>query len=143
MRLSLMSGLFPKHLWALLAIYSVATFTHFSHNAEYIAYYPNMPAWVSRETVYLAWLLISALGAAGIVLSRIGLPLLGALMLAAYGAFGLDGLGHYTLALCSEHTLAMNLTIWAEALTGLALALCCAVLASRMLVAGRRPQAYA
>jgi hypothetical protein len=122
-------------LWALLAIYFVSSFTHFSHNAEYIAYYPNMPAWVTRETVYLAWLVISALGVAGIALSRIGLPFLGVLMLATYGAFGLDGLGHYTLALCSEHTLATNLTIWAEALTGLVLALCCVVLASRMLVA--------
>ena len=43
-------------------------------------------------------------------------------VLGLYGAFGLDGLAHYTLALCSEHSLAMNLTIWFEAVTGLALA---------------------
>lgn len=30
------------------------------------------------------------------------------------------------LALCSEHTLAMNLTIWFEAISGVALAVCCA-----------------
>jgi len=37
---------------------------------------------------------------------------------------GLYGLGHYGLALCSEHTFSMNLTIWAEALAGAALAIC-------------------
>jgi hypothetical protein len=41
----------------------------------------------------------------------------------SYGAFGLDGLGHYTLALCAEHTWAMNLSIWAEAVAGLGVAL--------------------
>ena len=45
-----------------------------------------------------------------------------ALFFAAYGAFGLDGLAHYTLALCSEHTLATNLSIWFEALAGVSLA---------------------
>jgi hypothetical protein len=41
---------------------------------------------------------------------------------ALYGASGLDGLAHYTLALCSEHTLATNLSIWLEAAAGVALA---------------------
>ncbi len=44
-----------------------------------------------------------------------------------YGLMGLDGLGHYWLALCVEHTFAMNATIWAEAATGVALAAMCAV----------------
>jgi len=42
-------------------------------------------------------------------------------LLGVYGAFGLDGLAHYTLALCSEHTVLANVTIWSEALTGLLL----------------------
>ena len=99
MRLPLTSRIFPAHVWAMLAIYFLASLVHFANNAEYIAYYPNMPAWITRETVYLAWLAITAVGVAGIVLSRCGLPLLGALSLAAYGACGLDGLAHYTLAL--------------------------------------------
>ena len=57
----------------------------------------------------------------------------------SYGAFGLDGLGHYTLALCAEHTWAMNLSIWAEAVAGLGLALACAVFASRLLAARMNP----
>ena len=39
-------------------------------------------------------------------------------LLAAYGAMGLDGLGHYALALCGEHTLTTNLTIWFEVVSG-------------------------
>lgn len=41
------------------------------------------------------------------------------------------------LALCIERTLAMNLTIWAEAATGLALAMCCLGLMAQRL--GRSP----
>lgn len=135
MRHPFTSDLLPKYGWALLAIYFLANLAHFTSNAEYIAFYPNMPAWITRETVYLAWLAITSVGLAGIALSRLGFPFLGAVSLAAYGAFGLDGLAHYTLALCSEHTLAMNLTIWAEASAGLVLALYCAVFASRLLAA--------
>jgi hypothetical protein len=117
----------PKHIYVLLATYFVATLAHFVHNAEFIAFYPNMPAWITRETVYLAWLAIASVGVAGIIASRFGWSALGALLLGAYGALGLDGLQHYTLALCSEHTLAANVTIWSEAAAGLALAVASAL----------------
>ena len=120
-------AVFPRHLWMLFALYSIASFMHFTHNAEYIAFYPNMPAWLSREKVYLAWLAISGVGLVGIAFSRLGLLLLGGVFLTAYGSLGLDGLGHYALALCSAHTLAMNLTIWFEVVTGAALAVCSAM----------------
>jgi len=113
---------FPDHLWWLVALYSVASLVHFSHNAEYIALYPNMPTWISRETVYVAWLGVAAVGLVSGVLWMLGWRRLAACVLALYGALGLDGLAHYTLALCSEHSFAMNLTIWSEALMGLALA---------------------
>jgi len=112
----------PAHLWILLVIYFIASLVHFTHNAEFIALYPNMPEGLTRETVYLAWLAVTAVGMAGLVLARTGLRLLGALGLAVYGLLGLDGLLHYTLALCSEHSLAMNLTIWWEVVAGVALA---------------------
>jgi hypothetical protein len=116
-----------RQLWAFSAVYFAASLIHFAHNAEYIAFYPNMPAWLTREQVYLVWLAITGVGVAGIALWRFGWQVAGALCLAAYGAMGLDGLGHYSLALCSEHTLAMNLTIWFEAISGVALALSCAL----------------
>jgi hypothetical protein len=107
----------------LVRIYFLASLVHFSHNAEYIALYPNMPAWLDREDVYLAWLAISAVGVAGVLMGALGWRVAAGLALAVYGALGLDGLAHYTLALCSEHTFVMNLTIWCEAATGFVLAL--------------------
>ena len=125
--MTLGSPYLSRPLWVLLALYFAASLAHFAHNAEYIAYYPNMPGWLTREKVYLFWLGITAVGALGLLLLRLRWRIAALACLAGYGAFGLDGLGHYALALCSEHTLAMNLTIWAEAAAGLALAGGCLV----------------
>ena len=54
-----------KTLTVLLVAYAAATLLHFAHNAEFLAEYPNMPAWLTRTKVYAAWLMLSALGAAG------------------------------------------------------------------------------
>jgi hypothetical protein len=67
------------------------------------------------------------------------LPAIALVFLGAYGAFGLDGLAHYTLALCSQHTVLANVTIWSEAMSGLALLLTAALLFTRRLASGRRP----
>jgi hypothetical protein len=115
-------------LCVLMAVYFAASLAHFAHNAEYIAFYPGMPGWISRETVYLAWLVVTSVGAAGLLAAWLGAQSLGLLLIGAYGALGLDGLGHYTLALCSEHTLGANVTIWAEVVTGAGLLLTSAVL---------------
>jgi hypothetical protein len=115
--------LLPTHLWVLAALYCAASLAHFTHNAEFIAFYPNLPKGLTREHVYLVWLAITSLGAGGLLLARRGLRGLGLLLIAAYGALGLDGLAHYTLALCSEHSVAANLTIGAEAASGVALML--------------------
>ena len=131
MRRMVGSARMPRHVLALVMVYFAASLAHFVHNAEFIAFYPNMPASITRETVYLAWLAIASVGVAGIVAARFGWSAVGALLLGAYGALGLDGLLHYTLALCSEHTLTANLTIWFEALTGLALATASSLLLMR------------
>ena len=93
-----MSDAFPRHIWLLAGAYCLASLAHFAHNAEYIAFYPNMPAWLTREQVYLVWLAITAVGAVGIALARLGWRATGLACLAVYGALGLDGLGHYALA---------------------------------------------
>jgi hypothetical protein len=113
----------PTHLWVLAVLYFAAGLAHFTHNAEFIAFYPNLPKGLTREHVYLVWLAITSLGAGGLLLARRGVRGLGLLLIAAYGALGLDGLAHYTLALCSEHSVAANLTIGAEAASGVALML--------------------
>jgi hypothetical protein len=118
----------PRYLWALLTVYFAANLAHFIHNAEYIAYYPNMPDWLTRDLVYVAWLAVTIVGVLGLAACRAGYPAIGMALVGVYGAFGLDGLAHYSLALCSEHTLLANVTIWSEALAGLMLLLTSAVL---------------
>ncbi len=121
----------PKHIQTLFLVFFAANLIHFAHNAEYIAFYPGIPSWLTRERVYLAWIAGVSIGLLGLLLSRTRLRAAGLGLIAAYGALGIDGLAHYTLALCSEHTLATNLTIWFEALTGLGLLLVSAVHANR------------
>ena len=115
----------PAHIWILVALYCAASLIHFTHNAEYIAFYPNMPAWLTREKVYIAWLAVTSVGAIGAACAAFGWRIAAALGLAVYGCLGLDGLGHYALALCSQHTFAMNFTIWFEVIAGLTLAAVC------------------
>ncbi|BDT72679.1 hypothetical protein os4_22220 [Comamonadaceae bacterium OS-4] len=116
----------------LIALYTLASLTHFAHNAEYIAFYPGLPVWMTRESVYLAWLAVAGVGGLSLIASRLGWSRLAAVLLAAYGLLGVDGLLHYTLALCSEHTLVTNLTIWAEVLLGVTLACAAALRLKRL-----------
>ena len=98
----------------LLLMYCAASFMHFAHNAEYLADYPNLPDWLSRSQVYVAWLMILAIGVLGYVLYWRGQYLVGLVVLAVYAGFGFDGLLHYTRAPFTAHTIAMNVTIWSE-----------------------------
>jgi hypothetical protein len=104
----------PKDLLVLMIAYGAGSLVHFVHNAEFLAEYPNMPAWLSRTDVYVAWLGITAIGVAGYVLAGHGHRLVGLLLLVVYATLGLDSLGHYALAPMSAHTAAMNATILLE-----------------------------
>ena len=103
-------------LGALLLVYLAASLLHFAHNAEYLGQYPNLPTWLGRSDVYLAWLGLAALGAVGYALYRTGWRLVGLFVLALNAALGFDGLLHYTRAPFTAHTAAMNFTIWFEVL---------------------------
>jgi hypothetical protein len=100
----------------LLALYVGASLFHFTHNAEFVDAYPNLPHWITRSNVYLTWLAITAVGLAGYVLLRLGKRMVGLAILCLYAAAGLDGLLHYTRAPIHAHTHGMNATIWFEAL---------------------------
>ena len=106
-------------LWCLLA-YTAASLFHYSHNAEFIADYPNLPSWLTRAEVYAAWAGVAAVGVVGYALVKRGFESAGLLVLMIYGLMGLDGLGHYAVAPMSAHTLAMNASIWLEATTAVA-----------------------
>jgi len=103
------------------AIYCVASLAHFSHNAEYCGDYPNLPEWITRASVYATWIGLTAIGATGLYLARSRHGVTGLILTAVYGAEGLGGLSHYTLAPMSQHSAAMNFTIWFEAITGVVL----------------------
>jgi hypothetical protein len=100
-------------LWVMIS-YLATSLLHFAHNAEYLADYPNLPAWLSRSQVYVAWLCITALGILGYILYRRARHLTGLAVLALYAVLGFDGLLHYSRAPFTAHTMAMNLTIWSE-----------------------------
>jgi len=111
----------PGYLFALLAIYCAASLVHFVHNAQFIAEYPNLPPWLTSSKVYLAWLAVTSVGAAGITLAMSGHRVFGLLLITGYAALGFAGLDHYTRAPLSAHTLAMNATIAFEVAAAAAL----------------------
>ena len=76
----------------LLLIYAATSLLHFTHNAEFIADYPNMPSSWSRMDVYFAWIAMTAVGIIGWLLISRGLRLAGLLVLVVYAAIGLDSL---------------------------------------------------
>jgi len=110
-----------RHLLALMLVYCLASLVHFAHNAEFVTDYPNLPAWLTRSTVYGAWFAVTAVGVAGVVLLRLGFRLFGLFVVAGYAALGFAGLDHYWVAPVSAHTLAMNATIWFEVAAAAAL----------------------
>lgn len=101
-------------LLVLVLVYGTASVFHHIHNAVYLYSYPNMPVSLSSTRVYLAWSGVATIGLAGYLLNRRGQWIAGLPLLGIYGALGLYGLLHYTLAPMSAHTLAMNVTIWLE-----------------------------
>src|SRR5204863_3655739 len=106
-------------LWCLLA-YAAASLFHYSHNAQFLADYPNLPAWLTRSEVYAAWAGVTAVGLAGYLLTTRGHRVAGLLVLTVYALIGFDGLGHYAVAPMAAHTLIMNVSIWLEVATAAA-----------------------
>ena len=108
-------------LLILALAYGVASLFHHVHNAEFLDQYPNLPASLSRVSVYAAWLGVAAIGLFGYLLIRWRYHLTGLVVLGVYGVLGLAGLGHYAVAPLSAHTLTMNMTIWLEVATAVLL----------------------
>lgn len=105
---------FPKILLALTAAYFLTSLGHFSHNAEFICEYPNLPAWLTRAQVYAVWAGITSVGVVGLLLMRKQFMATGLLLMAVYAAMGFDGLGHYAVAPIELHPLMANVTILSE-----------------------------
>ena len=110
-----------KLLPPLLFLYAATSLVHFTHNAEFLHEYPNMPGWLSRSHVYIAWVAVTTIGAGGYLIWRRGHAILGLCVIAGYAALGFDGLAHYLLAPFRDHSVAMHLTIWLEVAAAAAL----------------------
>ena len=100
----------------LLLLYAAASLLHFTHNAEYLKDYPNLPSWLGRAEIYGVWLALAGLGICGYLFYRRGYQRSGLCLLGIYAIFGFDGLLHYARAPYDAHTAAMNFTIWFEVL---------------------------
>jgi hypothetical protein len=125
-------GMRTDLLLAAVLAYTAASLFHFTHNAEFLDDYPNMPAWLTRARVYGAWLGVSAVGALGVALVVARQRLVGLSVLAVYALLGFDGLAHYSLAPVAAHTVVMNLSIWLEVLAAAALLAVVALSMSRL-----------
>jgi hypothetical protein len=97
-----------------LLLYLAASLLHFAHNAEYLADYPNLPAWLTPSGIYLTWIAQAAVGIGGFVLYSAGWQIPGLILIGLYSAFGFDGLLHYSRAPLDAHSFGMNFTIWFE-----------------------------
>ena len=103
-----------NRLAVFLLVYLGASFLHFTHNAEFVNDYPNLPTWLTRSQVYLAWIGLTAIGVAGFVFYSRSRQAAGLFLMGLYAALGFDGLLHYSRAPADEHTFTMNFTIWFE-----------------------------
>ncbi len=108
----------------MLLLYAAASLLHFAHNAEYLGDYPNLPVWLTRGDIYLAWGAQTLVGVLGYVLYRSDWRFTGLILLGVYAGFGFDGLLHYTRAPFDAHSTAMNFTIWFEVVTAALLLVC-------------------
>ena len=104
----------PVYFLVMLAVYCAASLIHFTHNATFIADYPNLPAWLGRAQFHEAWIAIALIGVLGLIIFFGGFQKTGVLILAIYAAIGFDGLEHCTRSPIAAHTLAMNATIGFE-----------------------------
>ena len=107
----------PASLTRLLLAHVAASLLHHIHNAEFLGEYPNLPASLTRAGVYTAWFVEALIALAGYALLRRGWTQTGLVLIGAYALIGFGGLAHYLVAPIGAHSLAMNATIWLEALT--------------------------
>jgi hypothetical protein len=103
-----------KVILGLMLLYGAASLAHFTHNAEFLQDYPNMPSWLSRREIYVAWIVVAVIGISGYLAWRRGHAFLGLSLIAVYAAIGFDSLAHYAVAPFDGHGLTMHVTIGVE-----------------------------
>ena len=108
--------------WVVLASV-VVTALHYTDNYISIEEYPQ-PDWIHRETVLIAWLLLTLVGIAGYMLFHAGRTLAAGFYLLVYSYTGTSSLGHYPFGGAEDFTTRMHLFIWTDAIVGFLVAGC-------------------
>jgi len=98
----------------------ISTAIHFTDNYFYIEQYPQ-PDWITPSSVYISWIIWTAVGLTGYWLHQSERFWSAYLCLAIYSFCGLDSLGHYLYGSMSEFTMKMHVFIITDGLTGLAM----------------------
>jgi hypothetical protein len=112
-----------QQLLLLILIASIiSTFVHYTDNFFFFEQYPQ-PEWITLSSIYISWLLLTAIGIAGYRLYSSQQLWFSYLCLFLYSLTGLSSLGHYFYGNLSRFSAKMNLFIWADGLTGLAVLL--------------------
>lgn len=98
----------------------ISTAIHFTDNYLYIEKYPQ-PDWITASSIYISWVIWTAIGVTGYRLYKSGKFSLAYLFLVIYSFCGLGSLGHYLYGAMSEFSMKMHLFIITDGLTGLAI----------------------
>lgn len=114
-----LQGTRQQLLLLLLFTSIVSTFIHYTDNFLYFEQYPQ-PEWITSSSIYISWLILTAIGMAGYWLYRDRNFGLAYVCLFLYSLTGLSSLGHYLYGGLSEFSAKMHLLIWTDGLTGLA-----------------------
>ncbi|MGL4618029.1 hypothetical protein [Chroococcidiopsis sp.] len=107
-------------LIALLIINAISTILHYTDNFLYYDKYPQ-PTWITPDSIYLAWIVLTIFGVVGYVLYVKGIFWAAYVCLGVYSITGLSSPGHYFYAAQNIFTGKMHLLIWTDAIAGISL----------------------
>lgn len=106
-------------LLSLWIVSVVSTSIHYTDNFLFFEKYPQ-PEWITLPSIYISWIILTAIGFAGYWLYRNKRFWLAYVCLVIYSLTGLSSLGHYFYGAMYEFSAKMHLFIWTDGLTGLA-----------------------
>jgi hypothetical protein len=110
----------PTLLLVLLIVGIVTTILHYTDNFLFFDNYP-VPTWITKPSVYVAWLILTSFGIAGYWLYKQRLFWIAYVCLCVYSITGVSSLGHYFYGSLTNFSVKMNTLIWLDAISGTAL----------------------
>jgi hypothetical protein len=112
--------LHQKWLLILLVINIVVTAFHYTDNYLDFERYPD-PNWVTQQSIWIAWLILTIIGISGYVLYLKRVFWLAYLSIAIYSITGAFSPGHYFFPEKEPFSFKMHTLIWLDAIAGAAI----------------------